>query len=149
MTAGTPGDEGGEAPCFAHLLDEPPDDVAAADAVDLGSVDGEGGVVWSASPEGVHVNLVVLAPGQSIAAHRNDSLDVLLVLLDGTATATVRDAAVDLEPTDALLVPKGATRAMTAGSGGVRYLTVHAQRPPLAIGSRRQDPGGGAGRHTG
>lgn len=106
-------------------------------AVDLSAVDGAGGVVWSVSPDGFHTNLVVLDRGGSIAAHRNDGIDVLVVVLAGDGTATVDEVTIELAPTLALLVPRGATRSVAAGDRGLRYLTVHAQRAPLGIGGRR------------
>ena len=63
------------------------------DPVDLSRVDGAGGVVWSVSPEGFHTNLVVLEPGGSIASHRNDSLDVLMVVLADHGVLQVSDNA--------------------------------------------------------
>lgn len=92
-------------------------------------MEGVGGVVWSVSPDGFHTNLVVLEPGRSIAAHRNDTPDVLLVVLAGGGTAEVDDETVALAT--AVHVPRGSVRAITAGSAGVRYLTVHAQRGSL------------------
>lgn len=107
--------------------------------VDLAQVTGNGGVVWSVSPEGFHTNLVVLEPAGTIPAHRNDSLDVLIVALTGAGVATIDGDAVDLAPLSAVLVPRGAVRAITAGAAGLRYLTIHAQRGPMTIG--RKDPG--------
>jgi quercetin dioxygenase-like cupin family protein len=107
-------------------------------AVDLSGVDRAGGVVWSVSPDGFHANLVVLDPGGSIAAHRNDALDVLIVVLTGAGTVTVDDTTIELASATALLVPRGTTRSVIAGSEGLRYLTIHRQRAPLAVGTRRQ-----------
>jgi len=106
--------------------------------VDLRSVQGAGGVVWSISPDGFHANLVVLEAHGSIGAHRNDAVDVLVVVLEGDGTLTVDGGAVALEPGTALLVPLGAGRSTEAGSGGLRYLSVHAQRAPLTVAARRQ-----------
>lgn len=102
----------------------------------LDAVPGTGGVVWSASPEGLHANLVVLGPGESIASHVNDSLDVLVVVLTGAVTATVDGADQHLHPHDAALLPRGARRALRAGDAGARYLSIHAARPPFGIGPR-------------
>lgn len=103
----------------------------------LSSVAGHGGVVWSASPSGCHANLVVLEPGGSIGTHRNDELDVLVVVLDGHGTITIDGAAVPASATTAVVVPAGAVRSVTAGPGGLRYLTIHAERRPLAITASR------------
>src|SRR5688572_8371602 len=104
---------------------------------DLDAVPGAGGVVWSASPEGAHTNLVVLGPGESIPSHVNDTLDVLVVVLVGAVTATVDGAEQHLGPHQAVLLPRGARRALRAGDAGARYLTIHAARPPFGIGPRR------------
>lgn len=104
---------------------------------DLDAAAGAGGVVWSASPEGAHVNLVVLGPGEAIPRHVNDSLDVLLVVLAGTLAVTVDQAEASLGAHQAALLPRGASRAVRAGDDGARYLTIHAARPPLGIGPRR------------
>jgi quercetin dioxygenase-like cupin family protein len=90
-------------------------------------------VVWSAAPAGVHVNLVVLDGGESIAPHRNDAVDVLVVVLDGSGTAAIDSAVVELAPTTALLIPEGTLRSIEAGAEGLRYLTIHAHRGPLTI----------------
>jgi quercetin dioxygenase-like cupin family protein len=123
-------------------MTEPGDaqDPAAAAPVVLSDVAGSGGVVWSASPAGVHVNLVVLDPGGSIAAHRGE-LDVLFVIVQGDGTLTVDGTPAAVSSSTALLVPSGATRAVDAGAEGLRYLTIHAQRGPLSISPRPQPRG--------
>ena len=82
---------------------------------DLAQIPGSGGVVWSASPGGCHVNLVVLDGGTTISTHRNDAVDFEVVVLDGTGAATVDDETLPLAPMTALLIPRGARRAITAG----------------------------------
>jgi quercetin dioxygenase-like cupin family protein len=108
--------------------------------VHLPSVGGSGGVVWSASPEGFHANLVALDPGGAMGAHRNDSVDVLVVVLAGTGIVTIGDEPTEVADGDALVVPRGAVRSTSAGPSGLRYLSVHAARPPMGIG-RRPDSG--------
>jgi quercetin dioxygenase-like cupin family protein len=99
-------------------------------------VEGSGGVVWSTSPGGFHANLVALDAGGSIAAHRNDEVDVLVVVLGGDATATIDGATVPITSGSTVVVPRGATRGIAAGANGVRYLTVHAEREPLGVRRR-------------
>jgi quercetin dioxygenase-like cupin family protein len=101
--------------------------------VDLTAVDGDGGVVWSVAPDGLNANLVVLGPGQAIAEHRNDELDVLVVVVAGTATVTVDGVAHELSAATALLVPRGARRSVAPSAAGVRYLTVHRRRRGLDV----------------
>lgn len=109
-----------------------------ATLTDLAAATGSGGVVWSMSPQGFHVNLVVLEAHDAIGVHRNDSVDVLVVALDGDGTATVGDEQFPLGSMAALIIERGATRSISAGSSGLRYLSVHARRGPLTIGARRE-----------
>lgn len=108
----------------------------AAEPVDLEAVPGEGGVVWSVSPDGFHANLVVLGSHGTIEEHRNDAVDVLMVVLAGAGTVNVDGDPRVLAAGTALLVARGAVRAIAAGDGGLRYLSVHGQRPGLTIGAR-------------
>lgn len=103
----------------------------------LHAVDIEGdGVAWSASPEGVNVNLVVLRSHSGISLHRNDEVDVLIVVLDGGGTLLADGASHSLAGGDAVVVPRGTERALDAGPGGLRYLTVHRARGALRITDR-------------
>ena len=102
------------------------------DVVDLLAVAASGdGVAWSANPEGVNVNLVVLEPAGSIAAHRNDAVDVLVLVLDGSLAVEVDGGRAELAAGHATVVPCGTTRTLTAGADGSRHLTVHRARPPM------------------
>ncbi len=105
------------------------------DELDAGS--GPGGVIWSADPSELNVNLVVLPPGADVAAHVNREVDVLVVGLDGGGHLTVDGERHELVPPAAALVPKGASRAIDAGPHGIRYLSVHRARGALTIGPRR------------
>ena len=104
--------------------------------VHLPSVPGEGGVVWSTSP-GFHANLVVLGPHRSIEAHRNEEVDVLIVVIEGGGRISIDSTAVDVLTGDAVLVPSKTTRSIDAADAGLRYLSVHATRAPLTVGPRR------------
>jgi quercetin dioxygenase-like cupin family protein len=106
---------------------------------DLDAIAGGGGVVWSASPAGLHVNLAVLAPGEAIASHVNDRLDVLVVGLAGSATILIDGTEVTLPPHRAVQIPAGSRRSIEAGATGVRYLTIHTAPPPLTIESVTTD----------
>ena len=101
--------------------------------VELDQIAATGGVVWSVSPEGFHANFVALAAGEGIAAHRNDAVDVLVLGISGTGAVTIDGTDADLAASVAIVVPKGATRAVHAGASGVSYFTIHAHRPPLNI----------------
>jgi quercetin dioxygenase-like cupin family protein len=108
----------------------------------LDAIDAEGdGVAWSASPEGVNVNLVVLGSHSGISLHRNDEVDVLIVVLAGGGTLLADAATHPLAAGDAVMVPRGTERALDAGPTGLRYLTIHRARGALRITDRAQsDP---------
>jgi quercetin dioxygenase-like cupin family protein len=102
------------------------------DEVDAG--DGPSGVVRSLPSADLNVNLVVLAPGDAIAAHRNDAFDVLVVAVGGRGTVRIDGAPHELVAPSAVVVPKGTERSTAADAGEeLRYLTVHPARGPLQI----------------
>jgi quercetin dioxygenase-like cupin family protein len=104
------------------------------DRIDLvAPVEAGNGVVWSASPEGFHANLVALDAGGEIGAHRNDEVDVLVVVVAGGVTIEVDGDATPVGAGTAVVIPKGTERRVVAGAGGARYLTVHARRAGLSI----------------
>ena len=98
---------------------------------------GIGGVVWKLPHGGdLDGNLVRLAPGRSIEEHRNDEVDVLLVVRSGDGELVVDGAAHPLSPTTIAVVPRGTLRTITAGRDGIAYLSVHRRRSGLEIGDR-------------
>lgn len=112
-------------------------DWGGMDVFDLLGVDASGdGVAWSANPEGVNVNLVVLGAGGSIEEHRNDAIDVALIVLDGRADVLVDGTSHAVSAGAAMVVPRGATRGVRS-EAGVRYLTIHRARPALSVSPQR------------
>lgn len=138
-------DLGGDPPCWAHMLfgEEPP---ARADddgvIIDLGAVSVRGnGVVWSLPHGGdLDANLVRLEPGARIGEHVNDEVDVLIFVQAGTGRLLLGGAELALGPDHLALIPARVRRAVTAGTDGITYLSIHRRRGPLGIGS----PSGGA-----
>jgi quercetin dioxygenase-like cupin family protein len=94
--------------------------------------DGRGVVLGLASTD-LNVNEVRWPAGDGVGRHRNDELDVLLVVIAGDATVSVDGVDHRLSAGQILLVPKGAARAVTAGPEGVRYLTCHRRRGPIGL----------------
>lgn len=88
-------------------------------------------IVWSATSDDLHANLVVLGPGEAIDEHVNAQLDVLLTCVDGTGTLTVNGEMIALQPGSIALIPRGTRRASRAGEQGLRYVTCHRQRGGL------------------
>ena len=70
--------------------------------------------------------------------HVNDERDVLVYVVDGSAKLDVDGEDRQLVSGEAVIIPKGTRRRITAGRGGVRYLSVHVKRPLLQIHSARE-----------
>ena len=112
----------------AHLIVEP--DVEAAHGV--------GGVVWKLPHEGdLDGNFVRLAAGRSIDEHVNDEVDVLVLVRAGDGELTVDGERHPLTTTTLALVPRGTRRSITAGPGGISYLSIHRRREGLGVRSAR------------
>lgn len=106
---------------------------------DIDSSGGIGGVVWKLPSDGdLNGNLVRLAAGRRIDEHRNDDVDVLLVIRTGSGELDVDGVAHPLTETTVALVPCGTVRSITAGRHGISYLSIHRRRAPLSIRTSKQ-----------
>jgi quercetin dioxygenase-like cupin family protein len=90
-------------------------------------------VLWGLETDDLNVNLVSWPPGDGVAEHVNRQVDVLLVAVSGSMTVRLGTTAHAVAAGQAILLPKEAARTITAGDGGVRYLTVHRRRGPLTL----------------
>jgi len=106
--------------------------------IDLGAGEGSG-PLWGMASDDLNATLLAWPAGEGVAGHVNAELDVLVVVLEGSATVTIDDVAHALAAPAALLVPRDARRAIRAGAGGVRYLSVHRRRGPLQIAPWQAD----------
>jgi mannose-6-phosphate isomerase-like protein (cupin superfamily) len=89
----------------------------------------------AAATDDLNVTVVRLRPDEALPEHVNDQLDVLLVVLQGDGTLTCDGATTALGPsTPVVVVPKGARRQITAGPGGLAYVSAHQRQPGLHIG---------------
>jgi quercetin dioxygenase-like cupin family protein len=92
----------------------------------------------------LNATLLSWTAGSGPPEHVNDERDVLVVVLDGSATLTIDDEEHELARGETAIVAKGRSRKITAGGDGVRYLSVHRRRPPLQIaGAAAADPTSG------
>ena len=110
------------------------------ETVDLDGVDlsGADGVVWSLPHRGdLDANLVKLGPGGRVADHRNDDVDVIVVVVGGEGAVTVDGDVRTLRPHHLVRIPKGTRRTVEAGPDGLVYVTVHRARAGLRITPRR------------
>jgi quercetin dioxygenase-like cupin family protein len=89
------------------------------------------GAIWSLNSEQLNVNLMRLAAGEGIPEHVNGELDVLLVVFEGGGELRVDDERHALGPGVAVVVPRGARRAIRCLSGPLVYFTAHRQRGGL------------------
>lgn len=89
------------------------------------------GVIASLVGADLNVNLVRLLPGESLEAHINSEVDVLLVGIAGAGAVELDGGDESLDAGSAIYVPKNARRAIRASSHGVTYLTCHRRRGGL------------------
>jgi quercetin dioxygenase-like cupin family protein len=94
------------------------------------------GPVWGAESEDLNATILEWPAGHRAPEHVNAERDVLLVVLAGSAEVAIGAESRTLRTGEALIVPKGETRQVTARGDGVRYLSAHLRRPPLQITPR-------------
>jgi mannose-6-phosphate isomerase-like protein (cupin superfamily) len=94
------------------------------------------GPVWGAASEDLNATILVWPAGEGPSEHVNEAHDVLYVVVEGGATLTVDGVPHELSVGDAVIVGKGARRALSAGPEGVRYATAHIRRGGLQIRRR-------------
>ena len=95
------------------------------------------GPLWGLQSDELNATLLAWPPGGGVAAHRNDECDVIAVVLAGSAVLTLDGAAHELAAGQLALLPRGSERSLVAGSGGVRYVSLHRRRGPLLPQPRR------------
>jgi quercetin dioxygenase-like cupin family protein len=104
---------------------------------ELAQREGGRGPVWTTQSDDLNVNLLVFEKGEGIEAHVNPEVDVLLVGIDGDGTVEIDGAPHPLRAGELVMIPKGARRAIRAGSGRFAYLTCHRRRSALLPAARR------------
>ena len=90
-------------------------------------------VLWGLATDDLNVNLVAWPTGDGVASHTNIEVDVLIVVIDGVLAVDIDGEAQTVRDGQAIVIPRGTTRALTAGGSGVRYVSAHRRRPPLAL----------------
>ena len=110
----------------------PPETHGTGEPVDLGAAAGAG-PLWGMASHDLNATLLAWPAGEAVAEHVNAERDVLVVVLEGTATVTIDAVAHELRAPATILIPRGTRRAIAAGADGVRYLSVHRRRGPLQI----------------
>jgi quercetin dioxygenase-like cupin family protein len=90
-------------------------------------------VLWGFATEDLNVNLVAWPAGDGVASHTNTAVDVLIVVIDGVLAVDIDGNVQAVRDGQAIVIPRGTTRSLTATGGAVRYLSTHRRRPPLAL----------------
>jgi mannose-6-phosphate isomerase-like protein (cupin superfamily) len=114
---------------LASLPIAPREGVPDGAVVDLAAGTGTG-PLWGTASEDLNATLLAWPPGKGTPEHAADR-DVLVVVLAGSAEVEIDGEPLALHAPGAVVVPKGASRRITAGAAGVRYLTAHLRRPGL------------------
>jgi quercetin dioxygenase-like cupin family protein len=99
------------------------------------------GAIGSLVGADLNVNLVRLGPHESIAAHINSEVDVLLVGVSGAGVVELESGDERLAVGNALYIPRTLRRAIRAGEQGLAYLTCHRRRAGLMPTPRTRRPG--------
>jgi mannose-6-phosphate isomerase-like protein (cupin superfamily) len=106
---------------------------------ELGGLEGaqkpQSGPVWGLASDDLNATLLAWNAGEDSPEHVNDERDVLIFVAEGSATIAVDGDERELANGEALIVGKGRRRKITAGPGGVCYLSAHLRRGPLEIQS--------------
>jgi mannose-6-phosphate isomerase-like protein (cupin superfamily) len=138
--AGPDEELGGEPACWANLFADDlfptatGQDAGEGAAVDLAAVAREAsgpGVAWSRQSDDLNVNLLVFPSGDGVEPHVNGEVDVLIVVIAGEGSIAVDGVHRPLRAGQALLVPKGAQRAIRGVSERFAYLSCHRRRGGL------------------
>ena len=107
------------------------DPLSVLDAAAVVARDHGQGALWSTETADLDVNLVAFPAGSGVAEHVNAEVDVLLVVLSGDGSAHVDGDEVRLTSGVALIIPRGARRAIRCSAGRLVYLTCHRRRAKL------------------
>jgi len=111
------------------------DSTVLVDLLRVAQADHGRGALWGTESEDLDATLVAWPEGQGVAVHTNDEVDVLMVVLEGSATVEVGDVGYPLSPGGFLLIPKGTERRVEATSGRLVYLNVHKRRKKMGPSS--------------
>jgi quercetin dioxygenase-like cupin family protein len=102
-----------------------------------------GGALWKLAEPGrqLDANVIHLPRGEHVDTHAEPDLDVLLLVLAGDGTVGTEGETLRLTGGTILWLPRGSSRSLAAGDGGMSYLTVHRRRPGLQVRPREGAPG--------
>ncbi len=106
--------------------------VRSAAGVEVTSLDQPGeGTLWSIASADLNANVLAWPAGGGVPEHTNSERDVLLVVVAGGGTLLIDGRPLILRAPQVLLIPRGASRGITAGPEGLRYVSAHLRRDGL------------------
>ncbi len=93
------------------------------------------GAVWNLAERDrdLDANVIALPPGEAIDTHAGPDLDVLVHVLGGSGELGTETDPIALAPGALVWLPRRSIRTISAGPGGLRYLTVHKRRQALVL----------------
>ena len=122
-------------PLIERLVEDLPElQAARRDEVEAAAPERSPDAAEALASEELNVTPLSWKAGSGPPEHVNGERDVLVVVLDGSATLSIDGEERELARGETAIVVKGRRRKITAGRGGVRYLSIHRRRPPLQIG---------------
>ncbi len=89
------------------------------------------GAVWSLASADLNLNVLHFGAGDGVAAHVNNEVDVIGLVIAGEGTLDLDGRQERLLPGRLFFVPKGARRAITSRSSDFAYLSCHRRRAGL------------------
>lgn len=89
------------------------------------------GPIWSLASADLNLNLLHFTSGDGVPDHINAEVDVVGLVIAGTGMVEIDGRAETLRPGCLFFMPKGARRAIRAGSDDFAYLTCHRRRAGL------------------
>jgi quercetin dioxygenase-like cupin family protein len=106
-----------------------PDALPPVDLASLAAGGSHPGALWRLDGQDLQANLVWLGQGDRIEPHRNDEVEVLMVVVSGRGELTLDGQVHPLAPVALAHLPKGTVRAVAVVDGPLVYLSVHRRRP--------------------
>jgi quercetin dioxygenase-like cupin family protein len=116
------------------------DAVPPVDLASLAAAGNHPGALWRLNGEDLQANVVWLGRGDRIEPHRNDEVDVLVVVVSGRGELTLDGQVHPLAPMVLAHLPKGTVRAVVAVDGPLAYLSVHRRRSEGLQLGRQAEP---------
>ena len=105
-----------------------PDAIPPVNLAGLAAGGNHPGALWRLDGEDLQANLVRLGRGDRIEPHRNDEVEVLVVVVSGRGELTLDGQVHQLAPMVVAHLPKGTVRAVEPVDGLLVYLSIHRHR---------------------